>query len=124
MTVINKWSVLSALKQNYSPGDEDETALLAVCASASEEISVKMKDGADPGDIRLINAAAAVANYRLALRRSFSASQITSFKAGDVTVTKTPQASLDLALDEKNQAIMHAYPLLQDDGFLFVQVDA
>lgn len=47
---------------------------------------------------------------------------VTSFKAGDVTVSISPAALAEQAEKEKTKAILAAAPLLKDDDFLFRQV--
>lgn len=122
--MINRWSVLSALKQYLAPDEADEARLPALCAAACRELEPRIKEDADCDDIRLINAAAAIVGCKLALARINSDNGLTSFKAGDVTVSKTPQAVMEIALDEKRRAFAEALPLLRDEQFLFMQVEA
>lgn len=82
----------------------------------------RIKPGAEHSDIRLINLAAATVNYRLCVRNIHSDEGITSFKAGDVTVSISPSALVEQAEKEKAAATMAALPLLKDDGFFFGQV--
>ena len=82
----------------------------------------RIKPDAEHSDIRLINLAAATVNYRLCVRNIHSDEGITSFKAGDVTVSISPSALVEQAEKEKAAATMAALPLLKDDGFFFGQV--
>ena len=82
----------------------------------------RIKPGAEHSDIRLINLAAATVNYRLCVKNIHSDEGITSFKAGDVTVSISPSALVEQAEKEKAAATMAALPLLKDDGFFFGQV--
>ena len=82
----------------------------------------RIKPDAEHSDIRLINLAAATVNYRLCVRNIHSDEGITSFKAGDVTVSISPSALVEQAEKEKTAATLAALPLLKDDGFFFGQV--
>ena len=74
-------------------------------------------------DARLISLAAAMVNYRLCVKKMRNSSEVTSFKAGDVTVSVSPNAMIELAEKEKNDALIAALPLLNDDEFVFRQVN-
>ena len=69
-----------------------------------------------------INAAAASVNYRLCVKKMNTDENVTSFKAGDVTVSISPSALIDRAEKEKSEAMLAALPLLNDDEFVFRQV--
>lgn len=121
MFLVDCFRVLSALKEYYSY-EETDAQLLPVCEAAARELSARVKPNADCSDIRLINAAAAMANHRLCIRKMHSDGGVTSFKAGDVTVSISPEALAENAEKEKTQAFIAALPLLRDDEFLFRQV--
>lgn len=119
--MIEIWSILDALRRNHAAEGTDEE-LAPLCAAAAKELEVKMKADADCTDIRLINAGAAMVNYRLCLKNTSTDEAVTSFKAGDVTVSISPSAIIERAEKEKTDALIAALPLLRDDGFLFRQV--
>lgn len=119
--MIDRLRILAALRDYYAPeGTDDE--LMSLCTAAAKELEIRLKSGADSSDIRLINAAAAAANYRLCLKRLSSDEGVTSFKAGDVTVSVSPVALTERAEKEKNTALLLALPLLNDEEFVFRQV--
>ncbi|MBO5409833.1 MAG: hypothetical protein J6A60_01075 [Clostridia bacterium] len=119
--MIDCRNVLDALREYYAcEGSDDE--LLPLCEAAARELSLKVKKNADFGDIRLINAAASMANYRLNFKKLSSQDGVTSFKAGDVTVSISPEALTEQAEKEKTRAFLEALPLLKDDEFFFGQV--
>lgn len=119
--MIDCYSILSSLRENYSPqGTDDE--LLPLCIAAAKEILLRLNDRAEHSDIRLINLAAATVNYRLCTRNFGSAEGVTSFKAGDVTVSVSHSALVEQAEKDKAAATLAALPLLRDDGFFFGQV--
>ena len=119
--LIDCWRVLSALREYYSYNEPD-SELIPICEASARELSARVKPNADCSDIRLINAAAAIANYRLCIKRLHTDEGITSFKAGDVTVSISPSALAENAEKEKSKAIIAALGLLRDDEFLFRQV--
>ena len=119
--MIDIWSILDALRRNHAAQGTDEE-LAPLCAAAAKELESRLRAGADCKDIRLINACAAMVNYRLCMRKSGADESVTSFKAGDVTVSISPSAIIEIAEKEKSDALISALPLLRDDGFVFRQV--
>lgn len=119
--MIDCLSILSALREYYSAQGTDEE-LAPLCTAAAKELVTRLKPKAEHSDIRLINLAAAMVNYRLCMRNIHSAEGVTSFKAGDVTVSVSPAAMVEQAEKEKAAATVAAIPLLKDDGFFFGQV--
>ena len=118
--MIDCWKVLSALREYYSYTQED-SELLPLCDAAAREVSARVRENADFEDMRLISAAAAIANYRLCVKNLHRDDGITSFKAGDVTVSVTPSATCEYAEKEKSRALLDALPLFKDDAFYFGQ---
>ena len=119
--MIDIWSILDALRRNHAAEGTDEE-LTPLCAAAAKELEVRMRKDADCTDIRLINAGAAIVNYRLCVKKSATAEEVTSFKAGDVTINISPSAIIERAEKEKSEALMEVLPLLRDEGFVFRQV--
>lgn len=116
---MNEWTVLECLHTLLPLSDEERTAALPLCRAAAEEISERLKDGADPADLRLSRAAAGIAYYRYLLRQNAQDADMTFFKAGDVTVHRggtSPEARGAQVRDELLEA---ALPLLRDERFLF-----
>ena len=119
--MIDIWSILDALRRNHAVEGTDEE-LAPLCAAAAKELEAKVREDADCRDIRLINAGAAMVNYRLCMKKSVADEGVTSFKAGDVTVSISPSAIIERAEKEKSEALIDALPLFRDDGFVFRQV--
>ncbi len=119
--MIEVWNILDALRRNHAVEGADEE-LAPLCAAAAKELEARMRDNADCTDIRLINAGAAIVNYRLCMKKSGTDEGVTSFKAGDVTVSISPSAAIERAEKEKSEALMEALPLFRDEGFVFRQV--
>ena len=119
--MIEVWSILDALRRNHAVEGTDEE-LTPLCAAAARELERKIRDDADCTDIRLINAGAAMVFYRLCMKKAGTDDGVTSFKAGDVTVSISPSAVIERAEKEKSEAMLAALPLFKDEGFVFRQV--
>lgn len=109
------------MKEYYCPEGSDSD-LLPLCRSAALEIQARLRNKADTEDIRIINAAAAIANYRLCMKKIASSDGTESFKAGDVTVSVSHSAMGEFAEKERSRALIEALPLFKDDEFVFRQV--
>ncbi len=119
--MIDSWKVLAALRTNYTAEGTDEE-LMPLCSAAAAELEVRLREDADSNDIRLINAAASSVNYRLCMKRMSTGEEVTSFKAGDVSISISPSALIEKAEREKSEAMLIALPLLADNEFVFRQV--
>jgi hypothetical protein len=119
--LIDSWKVLAALRMNFAIDGTDEE-LMPLCSAAAAELEVRLRENADENDIRLINAAASSVNYRLCMKRMNTGEEITSFKAGDVSISVSPSALIEKAEKEKSEAMLLALPLLADNEFVFRQV--
>lgn len=119
--MIDCLGVLSVLREYYSPEGTDEE-LAPLCSMAADELLPRIKSEKFHSDARLISLAAAMVNYRLCVKRLKNSDGVTSFKAGDVTVSISASALMEQAEKEKTDALIAAAPLLKDDGFIFRQV--
>lgn len=119
--MVTQWTVLGNLKQ-ISSLDEEETAALPLCLTCLEDIRARLKAGADTNDPCIERAAAGLAFYKLMLKRITEDGTVTSFKAGDMSVTQKPAELLRLAATVRDEAIAGAAPLLKDEDFLFMKV--
>lgn len=119
--MIDCLSVLSVLKEYYSPEGTDEE-LAPLCGMAVNELLPRIKSEELHSDARLVSLAAAMANYRLCAKRLGKSDGVTSFKAGDVTVSVSSTALMEQAEKERSNALIAAIPLLKDEEFVFRQV--
>ena len=119
--MIDSWKVLAALRTNYNADGTDEE-LMPLCSAAAAELEVRLREDADPNDIRIFNAAASLVNYRLCMKRMNTGEEVTSFKAGDVSISISPSALIEKAEKEKSDAMLSVLPLLEDNEFVFRQV--
>ncbi len=103
--------------------DEKEAEnALPLCSLCLNEIKKRLREGADENDSRIASAAAALAFYRIAIRNAVDSQGTTSFKAGDVTVSRTPAAAVELAVAVRDEAFAAAADLIEDSSFVFRQV--
>lgn len=121
--MVSITSVLNRLRQLVTLDEQGAENALPLCGLCLEEIRSKLRSGADENDIRLAQAAAGLAFYRLMLRNAADGSNATSFKAGDVTVTRSPAASMELVVSVRDEALAAVTDLLEDRDFIFRQVD-
>lgn len=119
--MIDCLSVLSVLREYYAPEGTDEE-IAPLCTMAVNELLPRVKSEKVHSDVRLINLAAAMVNYRLCIKKLKNSDGVTSFKAGDVTVTVSASALIEQAEKERNAALIAAVPLLKDEDFIFRQV--
>ena len=120
--MINSQTVLYRLRQLVTLDDEGAENALPLCEMCLEDMLCKLRKNADPNDPRIAQAAAALACYRLALRKAGDSDGNVSFKAGDVTVTRTPAAMIEYAARMRDDAIIQAADLITDNSFVFRQV--
>lgn len=121
------WEVKDYLGELTDISAYKEEEILPLCRSCIKEIDSRLKPDADREDFRVIAAAAGLAYYKLALKKSSLESEpsITSFKAGDVSIeqdSKTVEDFLERAkvfYDKKSADII---PLCKDDSFAFNQI--
>ena len=116
---MNEWTVLECLHTLLPLSDDDRTEALLLCRAAADEIRERMKTGADPDDPRLSRAAAGVAYYRWMLRADAEDSDVTYFKAGDVTVHRGGASVRTRCAQVRDELLEPALPLLRDERFLF-----
>ena len=120
--MIDSWRTADAYRRNYGEPGLENGEFCALCRAACDEISPLVKEGADTGDIRLLNLAAATARCVILGRECEKDGALVSFRAGDVAVNADYSAVMKRALDEKKRRYEAALPLLSDSGFCFLQV--
>ena len=121
------WEVKDYLGELTDTSAYKEEEILPLCRSCIKEIESKLKPDADRKDFRVVAAAAGLAYYKLALKKSSMESEagITSFKAGDVSIeqeSKTVEDFLDRAKDFYEKKAADIIPLCKDDSFAFNQI--
>ena len=116
---MTEWTVLSSLCEITQMDADERAAVLPLCRSALDALLPQCKADADPDDPRIARAAAADAYYKQTLRLLSKEQNVTSFKAGDVTVSQSASAALELAERVRKEAYLAVLPLLIDPYFIF-----
>lgn len=88
------------------------------CAECSE----RLRDTDFAEKPAVLEATAALCNYRLLLRSDALRDGTTAFKAGDVSATVSPAVLLETAVRLRDDTYMAAAGYFQDTDFLFRQV--
>ncbi len=120
--MIGNYTVLNGLRQLITLDEQEAENALPLCSICLNEIKSSLRKGADENDIRIAQAASALAFYRLAVRQLADSGGTTSFKAGDVTVSQSPAATLETAVAVRDEALANAADLIEDRSFVFRQV--
>ena len=120
--MTNSQTVLYRLRQLVTLDEEGAENALPLCGICLEDVRCRLRETADPDDPRVAQVAAALACYRLALRSVADSDGSVSFKAGDVTVTRSPAAMIEYAAKMRDDAFIQAADLLTDSSFVFRQV--
>lgn len=116
---MTEWTVLGSLCEITTLDADERAAVLPLCRSALQSLLPQCKSGTDPDDIRIARAAAAGAFYQWTLRSISQEQNVTSFKAGDVTISQSAAAALELAERIRKDAYIAVLPLLNDPYFIF-----
>ena len=123
----NVLEAFNALKLYTDISDEEKEEAVELCTNALEDISSRLKRPDDASDRRVIAAAGAQAYYMLCIKRSAPPDDgITSFKAGDLSMTYNSQVGnqqIQLAKELLAQAMRQLAGLVEDNGFYFGKVD-
>lgn len=124
---MTAWEVKDSLSQLTDWESSEEENILSLCKACLKEIEALLKPDADCTDIRIASAAAALAYYKLSLKRSFRSEEeaITSFKAGDVSITQSKadvSRLADKAESHYRKSLESILPLCKDTGFAFENI--
>lgn len=120
--MIGNYTVLNGLRQLMTLDEKEAENALPLCSLCLNEIKNRLREGADENDSRIASCAAALAFYRIAIRNAVDSQGTTSFKAGDVTVSRSPAAAVELAVAVRDEAFAAAADLIEDSSFVFRQV--
>ncbi len=116
------WNVLSRFRQLIEIDDEEAEKLLPLCVVNLSRIKAQLRENVNGDDIRITEAAAALTYYDYTVRLSSEAQDFTSFKAGDITVSKTKSSLTENAEKLKKSALLELTPLMRDTSFIFLNV--
>ena len=116
---------VTRLLTRFSALTEDLLAdAMPVVAVACAECTGKLKKPAYAEEPAVLEAVAALCNYRLLLRSEQVREGTTVFKAGDVSATVNLTVMLETARALRDDAFLAAAQFFEDSNFLFTQVVA
>ncbi len=96
---------------------------MPVVAVTCAECSDKLLSPEHADNPLVLEAVAALCNYRLLLRDKTYREGTTAFSAGDVSATVSPAAMLESAVRLRDDTYAAAARYFEDTGFLFRQVE-
>ena len=102
--------------------EEMLTDAMPVIAVACAECADKLRSPVYAENPLVLEAVAALCNYRLLLRDKSYREGTTQFSAGDVSVAVSPAAMLESAVRLRDDAYAAAARFFEDTDFLFRQV--
>lgn len=121
--MINVWSVSQMLEDTGVLSAEEAKRAMPFCLSACAQLSKRLKNVKYEDEPAVINACVGIALYNYSLLNSTSQDNFASFKAGDVTVSKSSSAILESAVKLRDEALFQATEYLKDVDFIFEAVD-
>ncbi len=121
--MITQWNVLARLRQLMASDDEQDSELIPICLMNLERVLSLLDEKSDKDDVRIIQAAAALSYYDYSLRKMSCEDNVTSFKAGDITVSKSKNAIMEIAEKQRAEALAELTPLMKDTQFSFRQIE-
>lgn len=121
--MINVWSVSQVLEDTGVLSLEECKKAMPFCVSACARLSKRLKNVKFEDEPAVINACAGIALYSYALLQSSGSDDFSSFKAGDVTVSKSSSATIENAVKFRDDALFQASEYLTDVDFVFKAVE-
>lgn len=121
--MINVWSVSKMLEDTGVLSFEETKRAMPFCLSACAKLSKRLKDVKFEDEPTVINACAAIAFYNYSLLQSSISDDFSSFKAGDVTISKSSSAIIENAEKFRDEAMLQAAEFLNDVDFMFEAVE-
>lgn len=121
--MINVWSVSQMLEDIGALSAEDSKKVMPFCVAACAKLSKRLKDTRFEDEPAVINACAGIALYTYTLLQCGSSDDFSSFKAGDVTISKSAAASIESAVRFRDEALLQASEYLTDVDFIFKAVE-
>lgn len=121
--MINVWSVSQMLEDTGLLTAEEAKKAIPFCLAACSSLTPRLRDEKNEDNPAVIMACAGIALYNYTLSAGASSEDFSSFKAGDVTISKSSSASVENAEKFRNEALLSATPYLTDVDFVFEAVE-
>lgn len=121
--MINVWSVAQLLEDTGALTEDEVKKAMPFCLSACARLSKRLKDVKFEDEPAVITACAGLALYDFTLLQGSSTGDFSSFKAGDVTVSRSASASFESAVKFRDESMLNATDYLTDVDFVFKAVE-
>ncbi len=121
--MINVWSVSQLLEDTGVLTEDEVKKAMPFCLSACANLSKRLKDIKFEDEPAVITACAGLALYNYSLLQGSSAEDFSSFKAGDVTISRSPSAVFESAVKFRDESMLQATNYLTDVDFVFKAVE-
>lgn len=123
MSIISVWSVAKLLEDTGILTEDEVKKAMPFCLSACARLSKRLRDEKFCDEPAVINACAGIALYDYTLLRCSSSDDFSSFKAGDVAISRSASSSFENAVKFRDEAMVNATDFLTDVDFVFRTVD-
>ncbi len=121
--MINVWAVSQLLEDTGILTADECKKAMPFCLSACSRLSQRLKESKFEDDPAVITACAGLALYSYSLLKSSSSEDFSSFKAGDVTISRSATSSFESAVKFRDESLLNAVPYLTDVNFAFEAVE-
>lgn len=121
--MVNVWSVSKVLEDTGILTEEDAKKAMPFCLSACSQLSKRLKDIKYEDEPAVINACAGMALYNYSLLQCTSSENFSSFKAGDITISKSNNSGFESAVKFRDETLLQASEYLTDVDFVFKAVE-
>lgn len=123
MKMINVWSVSKLLEDTGALTEDEAKKAMPFCLSACAKLSKRLKDEKFCDEPAVITACAGMALYDYTLLKNSSWEDFSSFKAGDITISRSAESSFENAVKFRDESLLNATDYLADVDFVFRTVD-
>lgn len=114
ISVSDVYSVLCTYETSKGYTSEE---LFPCCERGLRWVKERLKDGVDENDPLIAVTAAAIANFYFYIRRLSDIDSFENYRVGDMTIGRSPEKELRLAMEKRSFAIAEASSILKDGGF-------
>ena len=121
--MVNVWSVSKVLEDTGILTEEEVKKAMPFCLSACSQLSKRLKDVKNEDEPAVINACAGMALYNYSLLQCTSSENFSSFKAGDITISKSNNSGFESAVKFRDETLLQASEYLTDVDFVFKAVE-
>ncbi len=121
--MINIWSVAQLLEDTGAVSEADSKRIVPFCLSACATLSPRLRQPQFEDNPAVLMACAGLALYSFTMSAGAGNEDFSSFKAGDITISRSAQAQIENAESFRNSTLAAAAPYLTDVDFVFEAVE-